>query len=74
MEFYPPNSYFLKNSVTIAKKTYSHWAVKEFNLLLLELVESNGVGFLLGKIPQNAVKIVLPALLKDALDRDCCNI
>ena len=45
-------------SVTTAKKTYSHWAVKEFILSLLELVELNGVGFLLGKISQNAVKIL----------------
>ena len=49
---------FLKNLVTIDQKTYSHWAVKEFNLLLLDLVELNGVGFLLDKISKNGVKIV----------------
>ena len=43
--------------VNTTKKTNSH-CVKEFNLSLLELVESNGVSFSLGKISQNAVKSV----------------
>ena len=45
--------------------------MKELILSLLDLVELNGVGILLGKISQNAVKLVYPALLKDAVDRDC---
>ena len=49
---------FFCTSVTIAKKTHKHYAVKGYYLLLLELVESNFVGFLLGEMHKMAANIV----------------
>ena len=58
MEFYPPNSYFFSILVAIAKKTHEHCAVKGFDLLLLEIVELNFVGFFLDEIHKMAANIV----------------
>ncbi len=49
---------FFCTLVTIAKKTHKHCAVKGFYLLLLELVESNYVGFLLSEMHKMAANII----------------